>query len=261
MPGWSEADLYRWAGEFFWPFVRILALFAAAPVFNGAMVPVPLKVALAAVLSVLVGSIVGQSAPLDISWATLVLIVEQILVGLAIGFAMQLALAAMSFAGDLIGVQMGFGFATLLAIEGNFAVPVMSDFFGMVGLMLFLAFNGHLILVGALVKSFTVVPVAVGASVPLAGWATLARAGALLFEIGVFLALPVVAVVLTLNLAVGTLSRAAPQINLMSVGFSIFLWAGIAATLALVPYFAPAVEHMMNDGIDLIAAVLRMPGP
>ncbi|MGH7073001.1 MAG: flagellar biosynthetic protein FliR [Stellaceae bacterium] len=261
MPSWSEAELFRWAGEFYWPFVRTLALFAAAPVFNTALIPVPLKIALAAMLSILVGSIVNRPVPLDLSWTMLVLTVEQILIGLAIGFAMQLALAAMAFAGDLIGVHMGFGFATLLGIEGDFAVPVMSDFFSMVGLMLFLAFNGHLVLIGALVKSFAVLPVAVGSTVPIAGWGTLARAGGLLFEIGVFLSLPVIAVVLTLNLAVGTVSRAAPQINLMSVGFPLFLWVGIAATLALVPFFAPAVEHMMNDGLDLIGAVIRAPHP
>lgn len=257
MPGWSEADLIHWIGEFYWPFVRTLALFAVAPVFGGAMVPVPLKIALALILSVLIGGIVQQSVPLELSWTVLVLTGEQILVGLAMGFAMQLALTAMSVAGDIIGVQMGFGLATLLGIENSLAVPVMSDFFGLVGLMLFLAFNGHLILIGALVKSFSVVPVAVGASVPLAGFAMLAKAGALLFEMGVLLALPVIAVILTLNLAVGTLSRAAPQINLMSVGFSLFLWAGIAATIALVPYFAPAVQHLIDAGVRLIAMVMQ----
>jgi flagellar biosynthetic protein FliR len=260
MPTWTEADLLRWAGEFYWPFIRILALFAAAPAFNSTSVPVPLKVALAAVLSMLVGGIVDQPVPLDLTWRSLALTGEQILIGLAMGFAMQLALAAMSLAGDFVGVQMGFGFATLLGIEGNFAVPVMSDFFGLVGLVLFLAFNGHLILIGALVKSFAVIPVAVGASVPLSGWAALANAGAMLFEIGVFLALPVVAVILTMHLAVGTLSRAAPQINLMSVGFSLFLWVGIAGTIALVPFFAPAVEHMIEAGAALMAAVVRAPG-
>jgi flagellar biosynthesis protein FliR len=261
LPTWSEADLLRWAGEFYWPFVRTLALFAAAPVFNGATIPVPLKVALAAVLALLIATIAGQAVPLDLTWRSLVLTGEQILVGLAIGFAMQLALAAMSLAGDFVGVQMGFGFATLLGVEGNFAVPVMSDFFGLVGLVLFLAFNGHLILIGALVKSFAVVPVAVGSSVPSSGWAALANAGAMLFEIGVFLSLPVVAVVLTMHLAVGTISRAAPQINLMSVGFSVFLWVGIAATVALIPFFAPAVEHMIDDGLILIRAVVGTPAP
>lgn len=261
MPTWSEADLLRWAGEFYWPFIRILALFSTAPAFNGATVPVPLKVAFAAILALLVASILDQPVPLDLTWRSLVLTGEQILVGLAMGFAMQIAMAAMSLAGDFVGVQMGFGFATLLGVEGNFAVPVMADFFGLVGLVLFLAFNGHLVLVSALVKSFAVVPVAVGASVPFSGWAALANAGAMLFEIGVFLSLPVVAVVLTLHLAVGTLSRAAPQINLMSVGFSLFLWAGIAATIALVPFFAPAVEHMIENGVALMGSAVGTPSP
>jgi flagellar biosynthetic protein FliR len=259
VPTWSEADLLRWAGEFYWPFIRTLALFAAAPVFNGATIPVPLKVALAAIIGLLVGSIIDQSVPLDLTWRSAVLTVEQVLVGLALGFAMQLALAAMSFAGDFVGVQMGFGFATLLAVEGSFSVPVMSDFFGLVGLVLFLAFNGHLILIGALVKSFAVIPIAVGSTIPLSGWGALANAGAILFEIGVFLALPVVAVVLTMHLAVGTLSRAAPQINLMSVGFSLFLWVGIAATITLVPFFPPAVEHMIEAGVNLMGSVVQGP--
>src|SRR6185312_3759521 len=123
---------------------------------------------------------------------------------------------------------------------------VMADFFGLVGLVLFLAFNGHLVLIGALVKSFAVIPVAVGGTIHAAGWGALANAGAMLFEIGVFLALPVVAVVLTMHLAVGTLSRAAPQVNLMSVGFALFLWVGIAATVTLVPFFPPAVEPMID---------------
>jgi flagellar biosynthesis protein FliR len=261
MPTWSEADLLRWVGEFYWPFIRTLALFAAAPAFNNAVVPMPLKVALAAVVALLVGSIVDQPVPLDLTWRSLVLTGQQIVVGVAMGFAMQLALTAMSVAGDFVGVQMGFGFATLLGIEGNFSVPVMADFFGLVGLVLFLAFNGHLILIGALVKSFAVVPVAVGASVPMSGWAALANAGSTLFEIGVLLALPIVAVILTMHLAVGTLSRAAPQMNLMSVGFSLFLWVGIAATITLVPFFPPAVEHMIDAGVSLMTDVVRAPSP
>ncbi|HEY5208132.1 MAG TPA: flagellar biosynthetic protein FliR [Stellaceae bacterium] len=259
MPSWSEAELLRWAGEFYWPFIRILGLFAAAPVFNAVTIPVPLKVALATVLAMLVAGIVDQPVPLELTWAGLVLTVEQIIIGVAMGFSMQLALSAMTLAGDLVGVQMGFGFATLLGLEGDFAVPVMADFFGLVGTVLFLAFNGHLILISALVKSFTIVPVAIGAGITMAGWAALANAGAMLFGIGVFLALPIVAVILTMHLAVGTLSRAAPQINLMSVGFSLFLWVGIAATISLVPFFAPAVEHMIDAGLSLMAVVVVKP--
>jgi flagellar biosynthetic protein FliR len=252
----GSADVARWLGEFFWPFVRTLALFAAAPGFNSAAIPVRAKVALAFVIALLVGGMIKQSAPLELSAAAAVLVVEQILVGLAMGFAMQLALAAMAFAGDFVGIQMGFGFASLFDIQSGFSVPVMSNFFSLVGLTLFLTLNGHLVLLGALIRSFEIVPVALGSGVAHVGWGTLAGAGGVLFEMGVWLALPVIAVLLAAHLAIAIVSRVAPQINVMSVGFSVFLWVGIAATVTLVPYFVPAVEHMIATGLALAGAAM-----
>lgn len=252
----SDADLYRWLGHFFWPFVRTLALFAAAPGFSSAAIPVRVKVALAFVIASLLAVTIQQSAPLTLSWAAALLVVEQIAVGLAIGFAMQLTLAAMAFAGDLIGVQMGFGFAGLIDIQSRFEVPVMSDFFGLVGLLLFFSLNGHLILLGVLVKSFSVVPVGAQFGMPARGWHTLAGAGAMLFQIGVWLALPVVAILLSAQLVMALVSRVAPQINLMSIGFTVFMWVGIAATIALLPFFVPAVEHMIDAGWQVGRAVM-----
>jgi flagellar biosynthetic protein FliR len=94
MLSFTDADLTRWIGQLFWPFLRILALFGAAPAFNSVSIPVRAKVALAFVVAVAVAGTVKQSAPLDFSWATVTLVVEQVLVGLAIGFAMQLTLTA-----------------------------------------------------------------------------------------------------------------------------------------------------------------------
>src|SRR6185437_12678096 len=252
----SSAEMARWLGEFFWPFVRTLALFAAAPAFNSNVIPMRLKVALALVIALLIGGMIKQSAPVDLSWATAVLTVEQILVGLAMGFAMQLTLAAMAFAGDFVGIQMGFGFASLFDFQSGFEVPVISNFFSLVGLILFLTLNGHLVLLGALMKSFDVVPVTLGTGVPIAGWHTLAGAGTVLFEMGVWLALPVVAVIMAAHLAVAIVSRVAPQINVMSIGFSVFLWVGMAASVALLPYFVPAVQHMIAAGLALAGAVI-----
>jgi flagellar biosynthesis protein FliR len=243
----NEADLIRWFSQFFWPFLRILALFAAAPAFSSVAIPVRVKVALAVVVAVAVGATVKQSAPLDLSWTTAVLAVEQVLVGVAIGFAMQLTLAAMGLAGEFIGLQMGFGFASLFDIQSGFAVPVMANFFSLVALLLFVA----------LVKSFTVVPIVAGSGITADGWRSLARAGVLLFQMGLWLALPVIAILLAVHLAVGFASRVAPQFNVMSVGFSLFMWVGIAAVIALIPFFVPAVEHMIETGLALAGTVLR----
>ena len=115
MLSFSDAQLIGWIGQFFWPFLRILALFAAAPAFNSVTIPVRAKVALAFVIALAVGGTVKESAPLDLSWTTVTLAIEQVLVGLAIGFAMQLTLTAMTLAGEFIGMQMGFGFAAMFA--------------------------------------------------------------------------------------------------------------------------------------------------
>lgn len=254
----SDSDIARWLGEFFWPFLRTLALFTAAPLFGAVAIPVRARVAIAFVIAVLLAATLRQSVPLTLSWATLLLAIQQVLVGLAIGFAMQLALAAMAFAGDFIGVQMGFGFAGLFDIQSRFQVPVMSELFGMIGLLMFITLNGHLVLLGVLVKSFSAVPIAVGSlGVAAPGWQALARSGAILFQLGVWLALPVIAVLLAANLTVAVVSRVAPQINIMSVGFSLFMWVGLAATIALVPFFAPAVEHMIEAGLAAAGAILR----
>jgi flagellar biosynthesis protein FliR len=253
----TDADVTRWLGEFFWPFLRTLALFSSAPLFSAVAIPVRARVAIAFVIAVVLAATVKAAAPVDLSWATLMLAVQQVLVGLAIGFAMQLTLAAMAFAGDFIGVQMGFGFAGLFDPQTRFQVPVMSDLFGLVGLLMFVTLNGHLILLGVLVKSFTIVPVAANAGIATPGWRVLATAGTVLFQMGVWLALPVIAVLLMAHLAVAVVSRVAPQINIMSVGFSIFMWIGLAATIALLPFFAPAVEHMIDAGLQAAGATLR----
>lgn len=256
MLSFSDAQLIGWIGQFFWPFLRILALFAAAPAFNSVTIPVRAKVALAFVIALAVGGTVKESAPLDLSWTTVTLAIEQVLVGLAIGFAMQLTLTAMTLAGEFIGMQMGFGFAAMFDFQSGFSVPVMANFFSLVALLLFVALNGHLVLLGVLVKSFTVVPIAAGSGIAAEGWRSLARAGAVLFQMGVWLALPVVAVLLAAHLAVGFVSRVAPQFNVMSVGFSVFMWVGFAAVIVLIPFFVPAVEHIIAAGLALVGTVL-----
>jgi flagellar biosynthesis protein FliR len=254
----GDADLTHWLGAFFWPFLRTLALFAVAPGFGSSAIPGRIKVALAFVIALLLAGTVRSTVPLTLSPEAAVLVFEQIAVGLAIGFAMQLALGAAAFAGDLVGVQMGFGFAGLLDVQTRFEVPVIADFFGLLALLLFLVLDGHLLLLGVLAKSFEVVPIAAGPGIAAEGWHVLVGAAAALFQMGLWLALPVVAVLLAAHAAMALLSRVAPQINLMSVGFSVFMWVGIAATIAVIPFFTPAVARMIETGLRAAHAALAM---
>jgi flagellar biosynthetic protein FliR len=191
----------------------------------------------------------------------MVLAVEQVLVGVAIGFAMQIVLAAMAFAGEFIGVQMGFGIASLFDPQSGFNVPVISNFFSLTGLVLFLCLNGHLVLLGVIFRSFELVPIAANAGIASGGWRSLALAGTALFQMGLWLALPVIAVLLAAHVAIALLSRVAPQFNVISIGFSAFMLVGIAASVAIVPFFVPAVSHMIETGSLLAMRALTGGGP
>ncbi len=257
MLAFSDADIAHWLGLLLWPLLRGLALFAFAPAIGSSAVPAPVKVALGLAVAAIIGGVAGAMAPLDLSWRTAALVVEQILVGAAIGFAMRVTLSVMAFAGDLSGLQMGFGFATLLNPQVGVPMPALADFFDLLGTVLFLAIGGHLLLIAALVKSFQIVPVAAVGSIAPAGWGALAASGAALFQLGAILALPVVAATLAINIAMAVVSRVAPQLNIMSVGFAVFLWVGLAACALLMPFLVPTVEHLVEVGLRLIAAVLH----
>jgi flagellar biosynthetic protein FliR len=251
----TDAEIARWLGMLIWPLFRTLALFAVAPAFSAAVVPNQIKVALALAVAIVIGGLAGPMAPLDLSWRSAVLALEQVLVGLTIGFAMRLALSVMAFAGDLIGLQMGFGFATLLDAQVGVPMPVLADFFDLLGTVLFLAIGGHLLLIAALAKSFAIVPVLPEATLPMLDWRGLAEAGATLFQLGVMLALPVLAAMLAVNVGMAVVSRVAPQLNMMSIGFAVFLWLGLAVVILIIPFVVPAVWHLTEFGLREIDSV------
>jgi len=253
----TDAEIARWLGSLIWPLFRALALFAVAPAFGSNAVPTQVKVALALAVAVVIGGLAGPMAPLDLSWRSAILALEQVLVGFTIGFAMRLAISVMTFAGDVAGLQMGFGFATLLDAQVGMPMPVLADFFDLLGTVLFLAIGGHLLLIAALAKSFAIVPVLPDATLPGLDWRGLAEAGGTLFQLGIMLALPVVAAMLAVNVGMAVISRVAPQLNMMSIGFAVFLWLGLGIVILILPFVVPAVWHLTEFGLREIDGVLR----
>jgi flagellar biosynthetic protein FliR len=150
---------------------------------------------------------------------------------------------------------MGLGFATFYDPQNSAQVPVVAQFMGLLGLLIFFAINGHLMIISALVESFRVLPIA---ATPLAsgGFHALALAGGQIFVIGVVLSLPVLAALLIVNVGMGVMSRAAPTLNLFAVGFPVTLFAGFAVLLLSLPYLAPHFVRMYEDGVMLALKVV-----
>jgi flagellar biosynthesis protein FliR len=247
----TSAQLDAWLVAFLWPFIRILGLIAAAPVIGSPQFPARGKVALAALVSIVITPALPPLPKIEpSSWYGLFLLAHELAIGLALGFLMRLVFTAVELAAELIGLQMGLGFAQFYDTQSAASMPVLGRFFGLAATLTFLAIDGHLLLFGVLAESFTTLPVGGGASGVF--WQTLASKGGYLLFAALSLALPVIAALLITNVALGILSRAAPQLNIFAVGFPITLLVGFAAVLFSISYLVPVFEHLVRDTVDMM---------
>lgn len=253
----SSAQLDLWLAGFIWPFVRILALVATDPFFGNRSVPKRVKVGFSVLLTLILSPVLGSMPHVSPGSAEGILImVQQIMIGISMGLAMRIVFASFEMAGHLAGLQMGLGFATFFDPQRGAQVQAVSTFTGLLALLLFLSMNGHLVVIRALAESFYVLPVS-SQTLSVTGWKTLVGWGGEIFKAGLLISLPIIAALLVTNLAMGVMSRAAPQVNLFAVGFPITLGVGFFLLYLSLPYFVPIFDQLFNDGIRVALQILR----
>lgn len=250
MISFTEAQLTGWLTPLLWPFLRALALFTALPVFSQRSVPMRVKVSLAFFIALASQASLPPMpvVPLD-SAAAFMLVIQQVLIGVTLGFAVRVVFAAVEFAGELIGLQMGLNFAGFFDPATASQGTASGRFFGTIVGFLFIIVNGHLAIIMALAKSFVVFPVgpepfAFLRAVNVPAW------GAEVFSMGLWIALPLVGMLLFVNLVLGVISRVAPQINIFAIGFPVTLGVGLVGMLLTLPLleqpFTMALERMLG---------------
>ncbi|AXK39791.1 flagellar biosynthetic protein FliR [Crenobacter cavernae] len=256
----TDAQINALVAVFIWPFARIAGLIMADPLLATRGVPRRFKAGFAFFLTVLIAPILPPlpDVPL-VSAEGVAILVQQLLIGVGIGFATRIVMGAVELAGFTIGTQMGLGFALFFDPMSSAQVPGVARLLSIFVFLLFLMMGGLQVLVGTLVDSFTVLPI--GQSVPVEGWRTLAEWGGHLFLWGVWLSLPVVAALLVTNLAIGVMTRAAPQFNVFSFGFPLTLLIGFIALYFALPLLVPAVETMYREAFGFVNVWLRTPKP
>ena len=257
----TTAQLLAWVGAFLWPFARILGIFTTAPVWRDRSLPVRLRVGLGLAIAALV--VPGLPAPpvLDpLSWDGLLILLQQVLIGLAIGFVMRLIFTGIELAGELMGMTMGLGFATFFDPRSQGQTSVINQFMTQLALMLFLWSDLHLLLLDSVIDSFQSLPIT---AIPLTrtGWAQLAYWGSRIFSIGLQLSLPVVTALLVANMALGVLTRAAPQLNLFSIGFPVTLLTGYLMLGLTLPYWSSPILEMLHEGLQLVRLLTQALSP
>ena len=257
----SAAQLDAWIGALMFPLGRLLGLFSSAPVFSNRGVSVRVRLAIGMGVAIAVLPVMPPMPQVPPgSGLGLAIFAQQIFIGIAIGFVMRIVFAAVDMAGALIGMQMGLSFAIFFDPDAGGQTAVLSDFLNLLATLIFLAINGHLLMVDILVRSFEWLPVST-AVVDAGGWGFLARAGITVFSAGLLLSLPIIAILLIANIALGVLTRAAPQLNLFAVGFPITLTAGFIGVLLVMTNFAPVLQSLFERSFDTIALLLEALAP
>jgi flagellar biosynthesis protein FliR len=229
--------------------VRVGAAFVAAPIFGAMQVPLPVRIAISGAIGVLVLGTHHVTPPGQVfSLATILSVGSEALIGLALGFVLQIAFAAPLLASEVIGTSMGIGFASSVDPQNGHPTPALGTFFSTLMTLLFLSMNGHLVLVDMIVKSYDALP-------PGVAWLAadrlrdIAFLGGYTFFAGLLLALPVGFLLLCLNLVVGMLSRSAPSLNLFAVGLPASLAAGVVAIAIALPAMGDYMEVIIREGL------------
>jgi flagellar biosynthesis protein FliR len=246
----TEAQLLAWITPVLWPFLRVLALFQTMPVLGQRTVPTRVRVALSFLIALAAAGTAPEIAPVPLDSALAVMLaVQQVLVGVSLGFSVRIVFAAVEFAGEIAGLQMGLNFAGFFDPISATQATASSRFFGTLVAFLFIVMNGHLTVIMAVVQSLVVFPVGpepfafLKATMPHQ-W------GAQIFSMGLWIAMPMVAMLLFVNMMLGVISRVAPQGNIFALGFPVTMGVGLVGMMSMLPMletpFVVALQKMLR---------------
>jgi len=253
MPVLTLPQIESWIGSLFWPFLRIGACLMVAPVFGAAHVTPRIRIVLAGALTlVALPSLPPLQSFSVLSVDGVVTTIEQVLIGVALGFALQLMFDALALGGQILANGMGLQFAFNIDPLRSVETPALGQFYSLLGTLVFLALNGHIALIETLIASFRGLPVGPAGLSPdslhqLANW------GSELFLGALRVALPGMTALLVVNLAFGVTSRAAPALNLFAVGFPITLVFGFVIVLLGLP----GLHGVLTDLLSAAFAFMR----
>lgn len=254
----TTGQLDAWLAQVLWPFIRISSCFMVAPAFGALFVPARIRIVLAGAITLIIAPLVPSPADIAPFSATgVVVTVQQIIIGVAIGFSLQLLFDAVTLGGQLLANSMGLSFAFNTDPMHGVETPVLGQLYSMLVMLTFLALDGHLKLIEVLVDGFHTLPVGTTGLGQDGVWSVV-EWGSQLFSGALQIAIPGVTALLIVNIAFGVMSRAAPQLNLFAVGFPISLVFGLSIVLAGLPSMQTTFVHLLSGAFELLRKLSAM---
>ncbi|HVO48132.1 MAG TPA: flagellar biosynthetic protein FliR [Steroidobacteraceae bacterium] len=248
----TTGQLDTWLTQLLWPFVRIGACFMVAPAFGAQFVPARVRIVLAGAITLVIAPLIPTPAAVaPFSLEGIVITAQQLLIGVALGFSLQVLFDAVTLGGQLLANSMGLSFAFNTDPLRGVETPVLGQIYSILVMLTFLALNGHLALIELLVDGFRTLPVGATGLGQEGLWSVI-QWGAQLFSGALTVALPGVTALLIVNVAFGVMSRASPQFNLLAVGFPISLVFGLVIVLAGLPTMQTTFIRLLGTTFDLL---------
>jgi flagellar biosynthetic protein FliR len=252
----TTGQIEAWMAAYLWPLLRIGACLMVAPIFGARFVPARYRIVLAGAITVLVAPLLPPFPDVSpFSGAGLQITLQQLLIGAAIGFVLQIVFDALAMGGQLLANTMGLSFAFNVDPLRGTTAPVLGQFYTLIATLTFLALNGHIAILQVLVDGFHGLPVGTQ-GLGSEGYWQIAAWGSQLFRGALMVALPGLTALLVVNLAFGVVSRAAPSLNLFAIGFPVTLVGGLLIVLAGLPAVQDGFVALMRESLVFVAGLL-----
>lgn len=254
----TEAEILQWIAQFVWPLIRISAMFIAMPIFSIQSVPARSRLILSLVITLFMMPLLPQLPQVELfSYSGIMVSIQQVIIGLVTGFILQMAFAAVVFAGQGVALSMGLGFASMIDPQNGQQVPVIAQLYVILTTLIFLSFNGHLLVIKMLLDSFTSLPIGLDGITRNDIW-IISTWCSHIFAAGLLLSIPIIISLLLINICFGIAARAAPQLNIFSIGFPSSLFLGTLLIWLTLPDILDQFSDILIETYNLIENTLRL---
>lgn len=260
MPTEIGADLIgQWVGQHLWPLFRLASFMMVIPFVGTQLVPARVRLGLALMITILIVPLIPPVPQVEAFSADAVVItLQQILIGVGLGFALTALFQLFVVAGQMIAMQMGLGFASMVDPANGINVPVLAQIYSITITLLYLAMNGHLVAFEVFIESFYTLPIGLEGLGQAGVW-DLAHRVSWVFVSALLLALPAVTAVLIVSISFGVMTRAAPQMNIFALGFPIGLIFGLFSIWVLHANFLPHFEQYTRETFEFMRQLQGQP--
>lgn len=240
-------------------FLRVVGIVFSAPILDSATIPVLFKAALAIAVSVLLFPVVGGGVSLEGLglFAFVFGIVAEIAIGLTIGLSVKLLFTGIQLAGQIAGYQMGFAVANVVDPATSMQIPVLSQFYNLTALLVFLAINAHHMFFVALVESYTILP-PLSLQVNAELVRMMMQLAADMFVVAIKVGAPLIAVMLLVSVGLGLVSRTVPQIHIFIVAMPLKILIGLLFLAIVAPYLTAYLIDLFSSYRTTVFDLIRL---